>query len=130
MNTNDDYKDLVAEKILTDDDYVFEFLKVVYNNQTEWEQDQRTTVDANGRGFNIADAKRLTAIAEAGIKRGGYLLPEELAECRKLDKRGRNLAQYRRQVPLTFDADQVVVRLPRKPPTSESGAQNQEEKTA
>jgi hypothetical protein len=124
------YRDVVAERILNDDDYVFQVLKVVYDNQTEWEREHETTVEPNGCGFNIVDAKHFTPVAEAGIGRG-YLTAEELATCRQPDKHGFPvLAKYWRQVSGAPGEDQFVVRIPRKPLTSEGSAPREETKIA
>lgn len=120
----------VGKMILENDDFAHFALCVVLEGQTPYERRKRRTIRRNGRGFNYPDARVFTAMAEAACKRG-HLTLAELATCRRLNKHGLPvLAKYWRQIQAAPGADQFVVHIPRKPPASEIGAQNQEEKTA
>jgi hypothetical protein len=116
----------IAKLLLTDDEFVLFALQLVYDEQTEYEQETRATVASNRRGFNVVDARKFTKIAEDAMERG-YLEPDELSKCRKLNKRGLPvLAKYAGQIRSVYEA--ALTRIPRKPPTQEgsSGALGEE----
>ena len=102
-------KGQVSQRLLTDDSFVLEALEILLDAQTWDERTEEATKWANGRGFDRSDAKRLTTIAQDAIERG-YLSVEELAICRKLDKRGHCLlAKYWRQLPEASPQDRFNI---------------------
>jgi hypothetical protein len=112
-------KDRIFQRLLTDDDFLLNALAVLLDNQTPLEQYAQKTILSNGEGFDCADAKRLTNLAKVAVERG-YLTPEELAACRKLDWRGYPpLAKYWKQLWPLMEEEPVLVLPTRKPPAME-----------
>ena len=104
-------RERLAKRLLSDERYVFFALKLLYEAQTENEKTTRTTVERNGRGLNVVDAPKFTTVARAAVKRG-FLLPAELAMCRKRGKHGTPaLAKYWRQV-LASPQEELIKRPP------------------
>jgi len=112
-------RDYVAKRLLNEEDYVLFALTFLYGCQTQAEQRISRTFEPNEQGFNVVDAKRFTKLAEAAIPRG-HLKPDELSKCRNLDSRGLPvLAKYWKQIWSPPEELQIVMQVPRKPPTSE-----------
>lgn len=56
-------KELVAEKLITDNNWLFKGILAIYARQTASEQSYGETVEDNGVGFNSADANILSSFA-------------------------------------------------------------------
>lgn len=65
-----------------DPDKVDEYILLLYDKQTFDEQLSRDTIDKNKRGFNLADAKKMSVYAERFLK-GGHLEPSEMKMARE-----------------------------------------------
>jgi hypothetical protein len=114
-------RDFVAHLILKKSNVALRALLALYDRQTPLEQATAETLSSNGRGFNKTDANTFTKMAEGAIQRG-YLTAQELAVCRKLDKRGvPRLAKYWAQILDAF-GDQVYAQVAKKLPSSETSS--------
>jgi hypothetical protein len=80
-------KDSICELLKRNDRAVERALIVLYNNQTEDEQNAHVTSHANGRGFTGYDAEFYSSLAERVIS-GQHLSPRMLACLRKPMKNG------------------------------------------
>ena len=66
--------------------------------QTQPERRDKKTIHRNGIGFDAADARNFTLMAESGLEKG-YLSPEQLAYCRERRRKGTSrLGRYRSQI--------------------------------
>lgn len=88
----------ILESVRTDDSACVEALSILYQRQTDTEQDKGQTQVRNRAGFMSSHAVRGTALARKQASEG--LTPDELAEARTIVLRyGKQLAaHYRKQV--------------------------------
>lgn len=61
---------------------LFEYLEVLYHNQTHDEQSTNSTKEDNGIGFNKSDARRMTKIHKK-LTSVGKITPDDLNYLRK-----------------------------------------------
>lgn len=85
--TEDEMKHLVQ----TNDKVLYGALKRLYECQTADEQSMGETRDANGVGFNGADSRILSSMAEF-LKKTGFLTPKQRVVVRK------KLVKYNKQL--------------------------------
>jgi hypothetical protein len=81
----------VKNLLNSNDEFLYKALKVLYNNQTEDEQNSKETKEYNGIGFNGLDAPIMSSFAEFLNKRG-FLSKKQKAIARK------KMAKYAKQV--------------------------------
>ena len=75
-------KELIKEKLETDDKWLSRGLLAIYERQTADEKSSEATKHHNGIGFNKVDAGFLTSLAES-LKKYGTLTPKQILYCRK-----------------------------------------------
>lgn len=75
-------KEEIKNLLSTNDKAVCRAVVAIYNKQTDCEKDCAETTDANGVGFNGADANILSSFAEWILKRG-YLTEKQMVIARK-----------------------------------------------
>lgn len=81
-------KEIIQEKIKTDDRWVYRSLEVLYDRQTQDEQETKSTNHHNSMGFNGTDSFILSSFMEQLNKRKVTgqpvtLSPKQLEICRK-----------------------------------------------
>ena len=62
--------EVVKEKLLTNDRWLYRGLVAIYNRQTQDEKSEQSTKHDNGRGFTGADAEIMSSMAQQLIKKG------------------------------------------------------------
>lgn len=72
----------IRENILTNDRWTIRGLMAIYNYQTEQEKDAQETLVFNNVGFNGADGKLMSSMAEF-YKRNNYLTEKQIALVRR-----------------------------------------------
>lgn len=85
--TTEDIKRLLK----TNKTFVIRSLIKMYNLQTEGEKNIRETTEHNGIGFNGADAKPLSGIAE-------QIITNNFITCKQFDYVQRKIAKYHKQL--------------------------------
>ena len=102
-------KETILELLSSNDAWVERALVVLYRRQTELEQQAGVTYRLNEVGFQVADAKWFTTLAERVIRRANDGVPEgqrltrdEMAYCRRPWARGKRvipaIGKYRGQI--------------------------------
>jgi hypothetical protein len=81
--TKKDRKQQIKELLLTNDRAVARGVVAIYKRQTDVEQDQMSTTDTNGVGFNGLDAEIMSSFAQR-LLRGVLLSDKQMACARKL----------------------------------------------
>lgn len=84
-------KDNIQAFLIKSDLFVVKSLMLLYNLQTDNEQNAGTSIDNNGVGFNKLDAKILTSIAMQ-CKRTKHITSKQLNLCRS------KLMKYAKQI--------------------------------
>jgi len=85
---------IIEARLLTDEDFLYKCLLLLYSKQEDDEQIIRSTIHQNGHGFNTADSVTLSRYAE-DVKLHGNLEDGVLSRCRKLMKKySKQLTQY------------------------------------
>jgi len=77
--TRDEINELVMTKVTGTNRAIL----ALYARQTSYEQDCQATREANGKGFNMMDAKFGTSLAES-LNKGYTLSPKQLEAARKM----------------------------------------------
>jgi len=94
-------KEMILEKLATDDTWVERALVTLYHRQKQTEQYVKQTVYDNEIGFQPADARYFTIFAEK-LLRGEHLNASELRYARRPWHRGKRvipaIAKYRGQI--------------------------------
>jgi hypothetical protein len=85
--TSEEVRNLIADNEF----FVIKVLKLLYNEQTDEEQEESTTTEQNGRGFNANDADFCSSLAEQTIS-GKDLSYKQIAALRKI------LPKYSKQI--------------------------------
>lgn len=75
-------KEIIKDKLETDDKWLYAGIMAIYKHQTEDEQQSQETKHINGVGFNGADAKIMSSFAEFLMKTG-FLTGKQKAIARK-----------------------------------------------
>jgi hypothetical protein len=89
-------KKQIVALIATDDGFACECLGIMYARQTAYEQEAKTTLNRNHRGFMSSHAVNGTTLAKKFLA-GEVLSEEELAKTRAIVSRyGRQLAEHYR----------------------------------
>lgn len=80
--TNELTKDIIREKLLTNDNWLIRAVLAIFEKQTASEQTQEQTRENNGVGFNGTDANILSSFAKFYTARG-FLSAKQLAIARR-----------------------------------------------
>lgn len=72
----------ILELIKNNNKMVVRCIKVLYAQQTEAEQESKTTINRNGAGLNAYDASFVTSCV-LFYNSHGFLTPRQLEACRK-----------------------------------------------
>ena len=94
-------KELVQDKLSSDVNWISRGLVVLFNRQTEDEQDTSTTRSQNGRGFNKTDSGYLTYCSK-------WVLSGRQLSGTHLDKVSKKLPKYWRQILEEIEMKQEV----------------------
>ena len=100
-------KELIAalkERLATDDRWALRALKLVYRNQTAYEQATQQTIEHNGIGFSGPDAEILSSFAQQ-YQRRGTLSPKQMNVLR------RKMPSYAGQVMRAADTERLMAAL-------------------
>lgn len=90
-------KEEIAQKLLTDDRWLYRALLTLYARQTEFEQVAGETRAKNGVGFTTIDAEWLTIMAKK-LKEQGFLTPKQKQYVRFTRKGGPRIVKYAAQL--------------------------------
>lgn len=92
----------IEEGLQSSDKWVVRGLLALYERQTTVEQRAEETKEKNGRGFNAADAPKLTGIAKFYLRRN-FLSPKQMILVR------RRITKYALQLANIANANQEVI---------------------
>jgi hypothetical protein len=91
-------KEIIQEKIKSDDRWVVRSLEVLYDRQTRDEQETKSTNHNNGRGFNGTDSYILSSFTEQIKKKKDRGIREGFLSEKQLEISRKKLLKYWRQI--------------------------------
>lgn len=100
-------KQLIIEaRLRSDTEFLFKCILKLYEQQTEFEQDIKSTAEQNGVGFTKADAPFLTEVTQQIHKNGGTLSEKHYRQY--LPQAAMSMLKYAKQLSNLLTDEEVV----------------------